>query len=79
MKKVVKLPYLVQSGELQVFTRPDQKLVDKDGNIFDVEKQLDLLPKQTIEMLVFRMRSITSYDVTVSILLCCLWSMMDFD
>ena len=68
MKKIIKLPYLNQSGELLVFTRPDTNKVDKDGKVWDIEKQLDNLPKQTIEMLSFRMKSITNYDQDVRIL-----------
>jgi hypothetical protein len=61
MKKIVRLPYLLQSGELQVFTRPDSEKRDKEGRVYDVEKQLEFLPKQSIEMLSFRMKSVCNF------------------
>ena len=45
LKKVLRLQYLLQSGELQVFSRPDAELRDREGNIYSVEKQLELLPQ----------------------------------
>lgn len=62
MKKVLRLPYLLQSGELKVFARPDLDLREKDGRVVEISKQLELLPVQTIEVLAFRMKSVTQYE-----------------
>ena len=45
MKKVCRLPYLLQSGELSVFSRPNTDLREKDGRVWEIEKQLENLPK----------------------------------
>jgi len=37
-------------------------LREKDGRVWEIEKQLDNLPKQSIEMLAFRMKSITKHE-----------------
>jgi len=66
MKKLVRVPYLLQSGELQIFTRPDTEKRDKDGRVWDVERQLDNLPKQTIDVLSFRMKSVCNFGQVVS-------------
>ena len=62
MKKVLRLPYLLQSGELKVFARPDLDLREKDGRVVEISKQLEMLPVQTIEVLAFRMKSVTQYE-----------------
>ena len=41
MKKVMKLPYLLQSGELEVFSRPSDEIQDKTGQPLEVVKQLE--------------------------------------
>jgi len=62
MKKVLRLPYLLQSGELKVFARPDLDLREKDGRVVEISKQLEMLEVQTIEVLAFRMKSVTQYE-----------------
>ena len=62
MKKVLRLPYLLQSGEFKVFVRPDLELREKDGRVVEITKQLEMLPEQTIEVLHFRIKSITKFE-----------------
>ena len=45
-----------------MFARPNPDLREKDGRPWEIEKQLDNLPKQTIEVLAFRMKSVTNHD-----------------
>ena len=35
---------------------------DKDGKVWEIEKQLDNLEKQTVELFSFRIKSITDYE-----------------
>lgn len=41
MRKVVRLPYLLQSPEFVVFTRPDENKKDDKGKVLDVVTQLE--------------------------------------
>jgi len=66
LKKVLRLPYLLQSGELKVFVRPDQQLVDKEGIVVEIVKQIEMLPEQTIEMLSYRIKSITRFEQNIT-------------
>ena len=52
------LPYLLQSGELLVFTRLDPTKTDKEGKMLSVEKQMQELPKQNTATLAFRIKEI---------------------
>lgn len=45
MKKVLRLPYLLQSGELKVFARPDTENKDKDGREIEISEQIKMLPE----------------------------------
>jgi len=41
MKKVLRVPYLLQSGEFKVFVRPDLDMREKDGRIVEISKQIE--------------------------------------
>ena len=60
LRKISKLPYLLQSGEYQVFTRPDQDKKTKEGTMMTVIQQLQLLPPQNTAMIAFRIKSVCS-------------------
>ena len=45
MKKVLRLPYLSQSGDIKVFNRPDTEQKDKDEREIEVSAQLKMLPE----------------------------------
>ena len=62
MKKLLRLPYLLQSGEFKVFVRPDQDLREKDGRVVETAKQIEQLPEQSVEVLAYRIKSITRFE-----------------
>ena len=62
LKKLLRLPYLLQSGEFKVFVRPDQDARDKEGRPIDVQKQIEQLPPQSVEVLAYRIKSVTKFE-----------------
>ena len=59
LKKLSRLPYLLQSGEFLVFTRPDQDKKNKEGKVMSVLQQLETLPPQNAAMIAFRIKSVS--------------------